>query len=129
VINLKGQGAGSTAYTQAADAGQLDVRYVRLSARRWPSPAEIEKLVSHLESAERPVLIHCQGGTDRSGLAAAIALLLAGESPELASEQFSLKFGYPGPVLGSDLPGFLASYRAWLSDRNCPTPQCASETG
>ena len=56
-----------------ADADQLDVRYVRLSARRWPSPAEIEKLVSHLESAERPVLIHCQGGTDRSGLAAAIA--------------------------------------------------------
>ncbi len=44
-----------------------------------------------------------------------IALLLEGQGLDRASEQFSLKFGYPGSLLGSDLPGFLVSYRDWLA--------------
>lgn len=119
LINLKGGNLVDrelSASTRTAIAAGLDVQYVRLSARRWPSPAEVERLIASLDTAPRPVLIHCHGGTDRSGLAAAIALLLAGQSLDRASEQFSLEFGYPGALLGSDLPGFLTSYREWLEN-------------
>ncbi|MCP5045392.1 MAG: dual specificity protein phosphatase family protein [bacterium] len=120
LINLKGGDPNEReddATARAAVSAGLDVRYVRLSARRWPSPAEVERLITSLDDAPRPILLHCQGGTDRSGLAAAIALLLEGRSLDEASKQFALAYGYPGRALGSDLPGFLTSYRGWLAQR------------
>ncbi len=123
LINLKGanpQDRTEGATTRTAIAAGLDIQYVRLSARRWPSPAEVEQLIAGLDAAPRPVLIHCHGGTDRSGLAAAIALLLEGRGPERAGKQFSLEFGYPGSLLGSDLPGFVESYRDWLANSKQP---------
>lgn len=118
LVNLKGGDApdrdSHDTIAAAREAG-LDVGYVRLSARRLPSPAEVERLIDRLDHAPRPVLLHCQGGTDRSGLAAAVALLLAGRSIDAAADQFSLAYGYLGPALGSDLPAFVASYRAWLA--------------
>ena len=117
LINLKGVEAGDLdddAAAKAAHHAKLDTRYVRLSGRRWPSPAEVERLIANLDEVERPLLLHCLSGTDRSGLAAAIALLLDGSSLDEAGEQFALSYGYPGKLLGSDLPGFLERYRDWL---------------
>ncbi|MFT5441665.1 MAG: protein tyrosine/serine phosphatase [Myxococcota bacterium] len=123
VINLKGGAAedrASNATIQTALRANLNIQYVRLSARRWPSPAEVEQIITALDTATPPVLLHCQGGTDRSGLASAIAVLLGGQSVDRAREQFAIRYGYPGATLGSDLPGFLESYQHWLDADNVP---------
>lgn len=123
VINLKSGDPGDVPAHEISDIAQsakLDLRYVRLSARRWPSPQEVQQLIENLDTAPRPVLIHCQGGTDRSGLASAVALLLADRDLAEADAQFAIRFGYPGPSLGSDLPGFLAEYREWLAEHRHP---------
>ncbi|MDP6978231.1 MAG: tyrosine-protein phosphatase [Myxococcota bacterium] len=129
VINLKGNapvhGAADDGGASAnRDADSLAFHPVRISARRLPSPAETQRLIAALDSAPRPLLIHCHGGTDRSGLASAVTLLLEGRSIEEAREQFALAYGYPGRTLGSVLPDFLSRYEGWLTARNQPhTPE------
>ena len=67
--------------------------------------------------AERPVLLHCMSGTDRSGLAAAVALLLDGHSPLRGREEFGLRHGYLAAFTRSELPDWLDLYEGWLVDR------------
>lgn len=112
VLNLKGSQQGPTA---RGATQEVAIHSVRMSARRLPSPAEVEGVIAVLDRAERPLLLHCQSGTDRSGLASAVTLLLAGRSIEAARSQFALAFGYPGRRLGSVLPDFLDQYEDWLA--------------
>ena len=68
VINLKSSRSGDRdlkAVMQVEGMRKIDFRYVHLSARRLPSPSEVEQVIENLRDAARPVLIHCQGGTDR----------------------------------------------------------------
>ncbi len=127
VINLKGSSPGDGRMGRSAvatrDAGRtsnLSFHSVRMSARRLPSPAEMQRLITALDQALRPLLIHCHGGTDRSGLASAVALLLEGHPIEKARKQFALAYGYPGRRLGSVLPDFLSRYDAWLTAQGQP---------
>jgi len=98
---------------------ELDLQWheLDLSAQRWPTPKELTALLEALEAAPRPTLIQCLAGVDRSGLAAAFAALLAGQSPEQARSQFSWKHGYPGTWLGSELPEVVDRYAEWLSEQ------------
>ena len=107
-------------------AREMGVALVRvdLSGRRWPSPAELQNLIDSLDSSPRPLLVHCEAGIDRTGLASAVVQLLDGTDPESAAGQFALRFGYPGPWLGSDLPGVVTSYAAWLeAEGQAHTPE------
>ncbi len=90
---------------------------VRLSARRLPSPQRLEELAKILETAERPLLVHCGAGTDRTGLAASLALLLAGQGVERARAEFGLRHGFLGWLSRSDLPAWLDLYAGWLAAR------------
>lgn len=45
--------------------------------------------------APKPLLIHCESGADRSGLAAALYLAaISGAGEEVAEEQLGLKYGH-----------------------------------
>ena len=79
VINLRG---GSTkddwfreesAACKSAGAEQVTLR---MSALRYPPPDELKKLLFTFDHAAYPILFHCQGGADRSGLTGAIYLHL-----------------------------------------------------
>ena len=56
-----------------------------------------------MRSVPKPVLIHCQAGSDRSGLAAAFYLAALAKAGEEKSEaQLSIRFGHIAiPVLGT----------------------------
>src|SRR5207244_786751 len=49
---------------------------VSFSAAHLPPPTELRQLVEVLERAEYPIFLHCRHGADRTGVAAAVALLL-----------------------------------------------------
>jgi predicted protein tyrosine phosphatase len=87
---------------------------VALSANRMPSPVRLQNLVRALDTAPRPMLLHCQAGVERSGLAAAVVLLLDGKSVDSARGQFSLRHGFHPWLSGSDLPRVLDQYERWL---------------
>jgi undecaprenyl-diphosphatase len=68
---------------------------IRLSALRYVPPQKVDSIMVVAASAARPILVHCQGGADRSGLfCAAWKLRYEQASVETASHQLSFIYGH-----------------------------------
>lgn len=104
IVNLRGASRGASWYEdEIATAGALHVAHydVALSDRRVVTAAQIRDIMETLRNAQKPILIHCKFGADRSGLIAALYLLkIAGQSADIADGQLSLLYGH-FPYLGS----------------------------
>jgi protein tyrosine phosphatase (PTP) superfamily phosphohydrolase (DUF442 family) len=116
LLNLRGANPDAQWYRQElAAAGRLglDMRDIPLSSRELPNLKALNELVKSLTELPRPLLLHCQHGRDRSGLAAVILGLLGeGGSMEQAWGEVSIWRG----VVHGDSVGrqFLAQYQGWL---------------
>lgn len=98
VINLRGANEGSPWYDEEVAASErLGLTHVdfRMSSRRRLSQEDAAQLIALMREAEKPVLIHCAGGSDRSGLAAALYVAALAHGGHDASEgQLSLAYGH-----------------------------------
>jgi protein-tyrosine phosphatase len=77
----------------------------------WPSTREVYlvllehfrdrfgRIVDELAAAEGPVVVHCMGGRDRTGLAVALVLRLAGVAPATIAEDHAESDGNWAPFL------------------------------
>lgn len=66
-----------------------------MSARRLPRPEKVLELITLLRGLEKPFLMHCRAGADRTGLASAIYLLTVENAPVAEAQQMlSRKFGH-----------------------------------
>jgi protein tyrosine/serine phosphatase len=98
ILNLRGANPG-TAWHKAEVA----------TARKWHvvhydfgfgsgdelSVTKMTRLVKLMRDAPKPILIHCLGGADRSGLAASLyCYAIVGEKPEEAHQQLSFWDGH-----------------------------------
>jgi protein tyrosine/serine phosphatase len=130
VLNLRGANPGEEWYDEECEeAAQEGVLHYDLpiDSEYPPGPEDLRELIGVLDRCERPVLIHCQSGIDRTGLAAAVCALLGeGGSPALAHEQLGLLYGYqlPWRTRTARQEAFLAQYEQWLAHegyRHSPT--------
>lgn len=74
VINLRGK-SSSEWYLDEMDAmDETGTEHfdVRMGASRLPHRKDLLRLLELYETAKRPILIHCQGGADRTGEASAL---------------------------------------------------------
>lgn len=98
IINLRGEHPGSRWYDEekaAADANGVTMINIGMSAREVPTRENLIKLLDAFKSAQRPLLIHCKAGVDRSGEAAAIyQMIYKGKSVDEALEMLSPKYGH-----------------------------------
>jgi protein tyrosine/serine phosphatase len=98
IINLRGDNAGRHWYdTEIAEARKLDIAHIdfRMSAKRELTREQARALVAIMARAEKPVLIHCDSGADRSGLAAALYVAALSKGGERAAEdQIGIRFGH-----------------------------------
>ena len=106
IINLRGASAGRPWYdAEVRTAKDLGIRHVDfpMSARKELTKAQSLALIALMRSVPKPVLIHCQAGSDRSGLAAAFYLAALAKAGEEKSEaQLSIRYGHIAiPVLGT----------------------------
>jgi hypothetical protein len=91
---------------------------IGLSANRLPSPQALRQLVDVLARSEYPVLLHCNKGADRSGLAAAAALLLLTDTPlEKARAQVGPRYGHLPLGRTVHIDRFFDLYEEWLAQR------------
>lgn len=122
IINLRGCGEPLEWYLNEAKSTHrlnLSQEDLTFSARQLPSIHEVKKLVEVLERSERPVLIHCYRGVDRTGLASASALLLLTDQPlEKAREQLSLRRGHLKVGDTGHIDEFFDLYEKWLTRKN-----------
>lgn len=98
VINLRGGNEGDGWYRDEIKAsnelGILHLDY-RIKASRELTDAQIAELLALMKRAPKPLLIHCNAGADRTGLAAALYLrLLVGVPDAVARRQLSLRYGH-----------------------------------
>jgi len=121
VLNLRGAHAESAWYrderaaTLAAGATQVDIP---LSSCEWMSGAQARAVLEVLETAERPILVHCFHGSERTAMVAAFAeLLRPGSTLADAEGQFTLRHLYAGLGDGVVTHRHLEAYEAWLRGR------------
>ena len=98
IVNLRGASVGASWYDQelaAASAAGVQHYDFRMSASQSLTQQEAADLLALLDHAEKPVLIHCNWGADRTGLAAALYLAaIAKQGEEAAESQLSLRYGH-----------------------------------
>ena len=98
VINLRGEHPGSAWYdAEVIATGKAGAQYVsiRMSANHQPDQAMLKALVTTLQTSQAPMLIHCDAGADRSGLASALyELAVMHRSASEAERQLSFRFGH-----------------------------------
>ena len=98
ILNLRGENP-TTHWHQAeiATAARLNVaHYDRSLGSGTPLTLEqMDELVNLLREAPKPILIHCNGGADRSGLVSALyCYAIDGENPEQADKQLTVWYGH-----------------------------------
>src|SRR5262245_48192823 len=97
VVNLRGRPFADwyPAQAQATQSLGISQEDVTTSASRLPSPGEIRRLIEVFDRSEHPILIHCQQGADRTGLAATAYLLLYTDADlNAARRQCSPRYGH-----------------------------------
>ena len=95
VLNLRGASKQSFYLFEAVACRDLGLELVDLplSASQAPPLARLEELITLLQTMPKPFLIHCKSGADRTGLAAALYLLLVEKQPiEVAKRQLSFRY-------------------------------------
>jgi protein tyrosine/serine phosphatase len=98
IINLRGPNVGRPWYdAEVHEAKLLGVAHIDfgMSAGRELTKVEADRLIALMKTAQKPVLIHCSAGSDRSGLASALylaAIERAGD--KVAEAQLSFRFGH-----------------------------------
>lgn len=106
VINLRGASESAGWYSdEVAAARELGVWHIdfRMSASTMMTREAADQLLAIMKDAPKPILVHCQAGADRSGIASAIySRGVAGKDEETAERQLSMYFGHIGiPYLSS----------------------------
>ncbi len=106
ILNLRGKNKGTRWYDEEAEAaGAHHVRLIdfRMTAKRELSETDALSLIEIMKDAPKPLLIHCDSGSDRSGLAVALYLAaIAGQSEFAAELQLSPLYGhFPLRMIGA----------------------------
>jgi protein tyrosine phosphatase (PTP) superfamily phosphohydrolase (DUF442 family) len=120
VINFRGSNEGTDWYDEEVaacrKAGAAHVSF-SWSKNSLPDPESLLRFIALMESGEKPFLAHCQGGTHRTGAAAAVYRLLKGETPEAARGEF--KLGFNDAPIGELVDLYEASgmsFREWATE-------------
>ncbi|MCK4602226.1 MAG: tyrosine-protein phosphatase, partial [Phycisphaerae bacterium] len=95
IINLRGVSSGEfyARERQAAAAAGVEVIDIKFSAVRLPTVPWLRRFIEAIETAERPILLHCRDGADRTGVAGVItAMAIGGQHYEAARSQLSARY-------------------------------------
>lgn len=139
VISLRGSSADGPWLLEqhACSRSGLELYSLRLKSRRAPSREQLRELIQLLQHTPRPLLVHCKSGADRSGLAAAVSLLLSDEPDfERARAQLSWRYLHSRSARSGILDALIdryasdysqepVSFKCWVE--HCYDPQRLQE--
>lgn len=121
VLNLRGVAKQPYYLFEAESCKKLGLTLVnsQMAARRAPKIKELTQLLHSFETIEKPFLMHCKSGADRTGLAAVIYLMVfEGKALADVRKQLSFRFLHIRKTDTGILDHFLDVYAA----RNAQSP-------
>jgi len=112
ILNLRDEERGAWYQEEKRAAAALGIRLVDYPvSARGLDVAEAERLAMLMAGLPKPLLIHCEHGANRTGLASAIYLdAVAKRSDAVASRQLSPYYGHV-PIKGLGRYALYKSYR------------------
>ena len=118
ILNLRGEDDNLEWYMREKEI--TEERHVKLydvgiSSNELPECHKLMNILDILLTSERPLLVHCKKGVDRTGMVSALALAIE-ENPPLSElrKQFSFRYGVL-PFSRSIGPYFFLLYEQWLN--------------
>ncbi len=118
VVNLRGCGNPMPWYLAEGRVVQqqgISLEDVSFSAIHLPSPGELRELIAVVDHAEYPLFLHCRHGSDRTGVAAVVILLLQDGVPYArARHELGLSYGHLAFGRTGMLDCFFDLYEDWL---------------
>ena len=97
IINLRGQNADAGWYDmEIKEAKAAEILHIDfpMSAKKIMSYERAAELIKLMKAAPKPILLHCEGGANRTGLATALYLAAVnGDTEDAAEFQLSIFFG------------------------------------
>lgn len=119
VVNLRGENLNQDWFLKERELTQrLGIEYynISMSADRVAQAAYLSRLLHIFQTAPRPLLIHCQAGADRTGLASSVALIVDKNTDlNQAKRQFSWLYHVFNPYSTGKLT--FPYYEKWLRER------------
>jgi protein tyrosine/serine phosphatase len=94
ILNLRGESSRDLVSEKAvADQYGVALINVGLPNHKPPEASQLMHLAEAIEAAQRPFLLHCLAGADRSGLASVMARMAIGGMPyDRSREQMDIKY-------------------------------------
>ena len=119
ILNLAGRRDDKEWYKKEKEIAQkhnIQLHDLGVSPNELPEIDKIFSIINVLIHAEKPILIHCRKGIDRTGFVSALALSIEKDPPlPVIKKQFSFRFGVI-PVYRSVGPYFFEQYEKWLKE-------------
>ncbi len=98
VLNLRGEQKGKSWYEKEkkiTDEFNVTLVTFKMSSRRYLDFNKTSKLVEILKKVKKPILIHCEGGADRTSLVSALyRYAILKHSKEEAMKELSFIYGH-----------------------------------
>jgi len=120
VINLRGEQQNRWWYrdeVKIVKERNITLIDYQLSSKRYLNPKEVQKLVEILRDVEKPILIHCEGGADRTSLVSAIyKYSILKRSLEEAKDELSFIYGHL-PLLRPEVKAMDRSFKDFVTFR------------
>lgn len=88
VVSLRGGRTARQTERATVNSGAEFIS-VSFSAKRLPNPDVLLRLWEVAETAQRPIMVHCRAGVDRTGLALAVIALHDTQDIKLARQQLA----------------------------------------
>jgi protein tyrosine phosphatase (PTP) superfamily phosphohydrolase (DUF442 family) len=118
ILNLRGNMQDSEWHLVEkgiADKKQIALYDIALPVNELPGYKEVNLILDVLMESEKPILIHCRRGSDRTGMVSALAIALEQDPPlSEVKKQFSWRYGVL-PLYQSIGPYFFSQYEQWLA--------------
>jgi len=119
IINLRGEQDKESWYQtekQVVQRNHVALTSILFQSHELPKYLRLNELVNAVVNVEKPVLIHCWRGSDRTGMASALVLAIEKDLSLIElKKQFSWRYGvFPFRKSVGDL--VFSTYEQWLKD-------------
>lgn len=117
IINLRGAWSKDSWYqveSRFAKNHHLNYYPIQFSAYDLPNKKHLYTLIQLLQTAPTPLIFHCEGGADRTGMAAAISIILF--EPQATLSQIKHQISWYFNAISPKTTGYqlMRNYFAWL---------------